>query len=70
MRKIMLAATALTPLAAGVAPAADIEGKSRIDRVTVYPDAATMNRLFIITARNLPTQRIINRLWTRVKTGR
>ena len=37
---------------------------------TVYPDAATMSRLFIITARNLPTQRIINRLWTRVKTGR
>jgi putrescine transport system substrate-binding protein len=37
---------------------------------TVYPDDATLNRLFVITARDAPTQRTINRLWTRVKTGR
>jgi putrescine transport system substrate-binding protein len=37
---------------------------------TVYPDEATMKRLFVITARDPATQRIINRLWTRVKTGR
>jgi putrescine transport system substrate-binding protein len=37
---------------------------------TVYPDEATLKRLFVITARDAPTQRIINRLWTRVKTGR
>jgi putrescine transport system substrate-binding protein len=37
---------------------------------TIYPDAATMKRLFVITARNPATQRMINRLWTRVKTGR
>jgi putrescine transport system substrate-binding protein len=37
---------------------------------TIYPDAATMKRLFVITARNPATQRAINRLWTRVKTGR
>ncbi|MGN6308111.1 MAG: polyamine ABC transporter substrate-binding protein [Xanthobacteraceae bacterium] len=37
---------------------------------TIYPDEATMNRLYIITARDPATQRIINRLWTRVKTGR
>lgn len=37
---------------------------------TVYPDDATLNRLFVITARDPATQRIINRLWTRVKTGR
>jgi putrescine transport system substrate-binding protein len=37
---------------------------------TIYPDEATLNRLFIITARAPATQRIINRLWTRVKTGR
>jgi putrescine transport system substrate-binding protein len=29
-----------------------------------------MKRLFVITARNPATQRMINRLWTRVKTGR
>ena len=37
---------------------------------TVYPDEATLNRLFVITARDPATQRIINRLWTQVKTGR
>ncbi len=36
---------------------------------TVYPDEATLSRLFVITARDPATQRIINRLWTRVKTG-
>jgi len=37
---------------------------------TVYPDEATLKKLFVITAREPATQRIINRLWTRVKTGR
>jgi len=36
----------------------------------IYPDDATMAKLFIITARDAPTQRMLNRLWTRVKTGR
>src|ERR1700732_4269072 len=36
----------------------------------VYPDEATLAKLFVITARDPATQRIINRLWTRVKTGR
>jgi putrescine transport system substrate-binding protein len=37
---------------------------------TIYPDADTMKRLYIVTARDAKTQRVINRLWTRVKTGR
>lgn len=37
---------------------------------TIYPDDATLGRLFVITARDPATQRIINRIWTRVKTGR
>jgi putrescine transport system substrate-binding protein len=36
----------------------------------IYPDQATLAKLFVITARDPATQRIINRLWTRVKTGR
>jgi putrescine transport system substrate-binding protein len=36
----------------------------------IYPDDATLKKLFVITARDPATQRIINRLWTRVKTGR
>ena len=35
----------------------------------IYPDEATLKKLFVITARDPATQRIINRLWTRVKTG-
>ena len=37
---------------------------------TIYPDEAMQTRLFVITARDAATQRVINRLWTRVKTGR
>jgi putrescine transport system substrate-binding protein len=36
----------------------------------IYPDDATLKKLFVITARGPATQRVINRLWTRVKTGR
>jgi putrescine transport system substrate-binding protein len=36
----------------------------------IYPDDATIAKLFVITARDPATQRIINRLWTKVKTGR
>jgi putrescine transport system substrate-binding protein len=36
----------------------------------IYPDQATLAKLFVITARDPATQRVINRLWTRVKTGR
>src|SRR6202142_2002928 len=41
-----------------------------LDEKTIYPDQATLAKLFVITARDPATQRIINRLWTRVKTGR
>ena len=36
----------------------------------IYPDEATLKKLFVITARDPATQRSINRLWTKVKTGR
>jgi putrescine transport system substrate-binding protein len=36
----------------------------------IYPDAAIQKKLFVINARDPATQRIINRLWTRVKTGK
>ena len=35
----------------------------------IYPDAATMQHLYTITAHDQKTQRLINRLWTRIKTG-
>ena len=36
----------------------------------IYPDDEILRRLFVITARDPATQRVINRLWTKVKTGR
>jgi putrescine transport system substrate-binding protein len=36
----------------------------------IYPDEATLKKLFVIIARDPATQRVINRLWTKVKTGR
>jgi len=43
--------------------------KSILDDRTIYPDEATMAKLYPIIAHDLPTQRLINRLWTRIKTG-
>lgn len=44
--------------------------KAVLEDRAVYPDADTMKSLYIITARDQKTQRLMNRLWTRVKTGR
>jgi putrescine transport system substrate-binding protein len=41
-----------------------------LDDKNIYPDQATLAKLFVITARDPATQRVINRLWTKVKTGR
>ena len=43
--------------------------KSVLDDRTVYPDAATMAKLYTIAAHDQKTQRVLNRLWTRIKTG-
>jgi len=53
----------------GDRPSDLIDAAIRDDR-TVYPDAATMARLYTIFARDQKTERLVNRLWTRVKTGR
>jgi putrescine transport system substrate-binding protein len=43
--------------------------KAVLDDRTVYPDAATMARLYTISAHDQKTQRLLNRLWTKIKTG-
>ena len=45
-------------------------GKSIIDDKTIYPDDATMRKLYTISAHDPKTQRLMNRLWTRIKTGK
>jgi len=47
----------------------DVIDKAIRDDPTVYPDAATMAKLYTIGAHDQKTQRLINRLWTRIKTG-
>jgi putrescine transport system substrate-binding protein len=41
-----------------------------LDDKSVYPDAATMDRLYTVSARDQKSQRFVNRLWTKIKTGR
>ena len=44
--------------------------KAILNDRTVYPDAATFAKLYTISAHDQKTQRLINRLWTWIKTGR
>src|SRR3989440_1842060 len=37
---------------------------------SIYPDEPTMKSLYTIQAHDQKTQRVMNRLWTRIKTGR
>jgi putrescine transport system substrate-binding protein len=46
-----------------------IDPKILNDR-NIYPDEAMQKKLFVIEARDAATQRVINRLWTKVKTGK
>jgi putrescine transport system substrate-binding protein len=43
--------------------------KSVFNDKSVYPDAATMERLYTVSARDQKSQRFMNRLWTKIKTG-
>jgi putrescine transport system substrate-binding protein len=52
----------------GDRPSTFIDSTIRDDR-TIYPDAAAMARLYTIFARDQKTERLVNRLWTRIKTG-
>ncbi|RAI44743.1 polyamine ABC transporter substrate-binding protein [Rhodoplanes roseus] len=44
--------------------------KAVLDDKSIYPVPATMARLYTNKARDAKTTRLMNRLWTRIKTGR
>ena len=44
--------------------------KAVLDDKSVYPDAATMSGFIPSSARDQKSQRLVNRLWTKIKTGR
>ncbi len=43
--------------------------KDILDDPSIYPDAATMNKLFTVSAYDPKTQRFVTRMWTRIKSG-
>jgi putrescine transport system substrate-binding protein len=53
----------------GVAASRPFVDRAILEDRGIYPDAATMQHLYTITAHDQKTQRLINRLWTRIKTG-
>jgi putrescine transport system substrate-binding protein len=44
--------------------------KAVLDDPSVYPSQATMDSLYTNKAQDQKTQRVMNRLWTRIKTGK
>jgi putrescine transport system substrate-binding protein len=44
--------------------------KEILENRAIYPDPATMQKLFVSTPYSQQVQRIVTRVWTRVKTGR
>jgi putrescine transport system substrate-binding protein len=44
--------------------------KAILEDRTIYPDEATKSRLYTMNAHDAKTTRLMNRLWTRIKTGR
>jgi putrescine transport system substrate-binding protein len=44
--------------------------KAILEDRTIYPDEAMMKKLYTVNAHDAATTRVMNRLWTRVKTGR
>jgi putrescine transport system substrate-binding protein len=54
----------------GNTPNPQLIDKAVLEDRTVYPDEATMAKLYTISARDPRAQRLINRMWTRIKTGK
>jgi putrescine transport system substrate-binding protein len=44
--------------------------KAILDDKTIYPEQAMMNRFYTLKVHDPRTDRLMNRLWTRIKTGR
>lgn len=62
--------TKATNFANGVAASRPLIDKEIAGNPSVYPNDATMKRMFTVTAPDQTTQKLVTRLWTLVKTGR
>src|SRR3954449_4065661 len=54
----------------GNAASRQLIDKAIADDKTVYPDDATMKTFYTLTAHDQKTHRLLNRLWSRIKTGK
>ncbi len=62
--------TSITHFANGDITSRDFVDRDVVENKSVYPDPATMARLFTVTGYDQATQKIVTREWTRVKTGK
>jgi putrescine transport system substrate-binding protein len=53
----------------GILASQKLIDKAVLDDRGVYPDAGTTAKLYTVSARDQRSQRLINRLWTKIKTG-
>jgi putrescine transport system substrate-binding protein len=67
--EVAAANTNFVAYANGNLPSQKYINKSILDDRNIYPDATTTSKLYTIMAHDQKTQRFINRLWTRIKTG-
>jgi putrescine transport system substrate-binding protein len=44
--------------------------KEILEDRTIYPDAELTKKLYTVNAHDAQTVRLLNRIWTRIKTGR
>jgi putrescine transport system substrate-binding protein len=54
----------------GNGPSRALIDKAIVEDKTIYPDEATMKTFYTIQSHDQKTQRLMNRLWTKIKTGR
>jgi putrescine transport system substrate-binding protein len=62
--------SSLTNFANGVIASKPFVDKEVLENPAIYPDDATMAKLFTVTSPDQALQRVVTREWTRVKTGR
>lgn len=62
--------TSVTNFANSVIDSKPFIEKQVVENPAIYPDAATMARLFTVSSYDAQTQRLVTREWTRVKTGK
>ena len=62
--------TSITNFANSVLASHPLIPKDILQDKSIYPDTAVMQKLFTVRPREPASQRLVNRAWTRVKTGR